>query len=104
MWNLENGAGSDISDVLHGEPYAGKLHVAPLLCYGVTGWFDEEGLPPKTMNSVLRVAEGRAGVPDKGRRSTLRPMEVQRDLVIARAQESSYQSIGVLNGREEHGK
>ena len=41
MWNLGNGDGSDISDVLHGEPYAGKLHVAPLLCYGVTGRFDE---------------------------------------------------------------
>ena len=57
MWNLENGDGSDISDVLHGEPYAGKLHVSPLLCHGVTDRFDE-GLPPKTATSVLRVDRG----------------------------------------------
>jgi len=36
-----NGDGSDTLRVPHGEPYVGKLHVAPLLCYGVTGRFDE---------------------------------------------------------------
>ena len=47
--------------VPHGEPYAGKLRVR----------FDE-GYPPKTAKSVLRVAEGRAGVPDnKGRPALL---------------------------------
>ena len=32
---------SDTAKIPHGEPYAGKLHVAPLLCYGITGRFDE---------------------------------------------------------------
>jgi hypothetical protein len=30
-----------MSKIPHGEPHAGKLHVAPSLCYGVTGRFDE---------------------------------------------------------------
>ena len=46
--------------VPHGEPYAGKLHVR----------FDE-GYPPKTAKHVLRVAEGRAGVPDNTGRPAL---------------------------------
>ena len=41
MWNVEKGDRIDISAVLHGVSRAGKLHVAPLLCYGVTGRFDE---------------------------------------------------------------
>lgn len=70
MWNLENGNRSDISDVLHGEPYAGKRHVTPLLCYGATGRFDEVRLP-KTAMSVLRVDENRADEPDEGRPALL---------------------------------
>ena len=42
MWNLEKDDRSDISDVLHGEPHAGKPHVASSLCYGVTDRFEEE--------------------------------------------------------------
>ena len=33
--------GNNTSEIPHGEPYAGKLLVAPLRCYGVTGRFDE---------------------------------------------------------------
>jgi len=29
-----------MSKIPHGEPYAGKLPVAPSLCYGATGRFD----------------------------------------------------------------
>ena len=50
-----DGDGSDMSNVPHGEPYAGKLHVQ----------FDE-GCPPKTGEAVLREAEGRADVPCGG--------------------------------------
>ena len=46
MLNLEDDDGSDTSKIPHGEPHAGKPHVAPSLCYGVTGRFDE-GQPPK---------------------------------------------------------
>ena len=44
MWNLENGDRSDISDVICGEPYAGKLHVR----------FDEgAGVPDNKGRSAL---------------------------------------------------
>ena len=46
MLNLENDDGSDTPKIPRGEPYAGSPHVAPSLCYGVTGRFDE-GEPPK---------------------------------------------------------
>ena len=51
--------------VPHGEPYAGNLHVR----------FDERGIRRKTAKHVLRVAEGRAGVPYGASRSTLHPVE-----------------------------
>ena len=49
QWDCKgfNGDGSDTAKIPHGEPHAGKPHVAPSLCYGVTGRFDEEGLPQK---------------------------------------------------------
>ena len=36
-----NEAMRDTSKIPHGEPHAGKPHVAPSLCYGVTGRLDE---------------------------------------------------------------
>lgn len=77
MWNCRQwdcigskGDGSDTSKIPHGEPHAGKPHVAPSLCYGVTDRFDV-GQPPKTAKSVLRVTEDRAGVLDEGRPALL---------------------------------
>ena len=32
---------SDTSKIPRGEPYVGKRHIAPLLCYGVTGRFED---------------------------------------------------------------
>ena len=43
MLNLENGDGSGTSKIPYGEPRAGKLHVAPLPCYGGIGRFHEGG-------------------------------------------------------------
>ena len=74
--------------VPHGEPYAGKLHVR----------FDE-GYPPKTAKHVLRVAEGRAGVPDnKGRPALLYTLQFQESLRVKTEnyEHCSYSLVGKI--------
>ena len=71
-----NGDGSDRSKIPHGEPHAGKQHVAPSLCYGVTDRFDE-GQPPKNDEVRFEDSQRPSGRTRRGAsRSTLHPMKV----------------------------
>lgn len=60
MGGLVDRIGNNMAEIPHEELHAGNLHVR----------FDE-GSPPKNGEADLRVAEGRAGVPDKGRSALL---------------------------------
>lgn len=71
-----NEAMRDTSKIPHGEPHAGKPHVAPLPCCGVTVRFDEE---VAAENDEVRFKGSRrpSGRTRRGvSRSTLYPMGV----------------------------